>query len=108
MSYQVRMTAKAEQDVDAVLAWYRDQSAIPAGGKWLGRLLEGIDRLERMPERCGLATEAADIGREIRELRIGRGRSKHRLLFEIRGKTVFILRIWHSARDAVARDDLAE
>ena len=106
MKYQVRMTAKAEQDVDAVLAWYRDQSAKAAGGRWLDRLSGGIDRLERMPQRCSLAAEAGDIGREIRKLLIGRGRNKHRLLFEIRGKLVYILRVWHSARNAVTRCDL--
>ena len=55
MKYRVRLTGKAEQDVLEVLAWFRDQSAIEAGGKWFARLMAQIDKLETMPKRCGLA-----------------------------------------------------
>jgi hypothetical protein len=52
------------------------------------------------------ALESQDLGIEIRELLFGKRRGRYRLLFQIRGRTVDILRIWHSARDTVARDDL--
>jgi plasmid stabilization system protein ParE len=106
MKYRVRLTDKAEQDVSAILAWFREQSAIEAGGKWFDRLMACIDKLETMPERCGLAAESEDLDLEIRELHLGRRRGTYRLLFEIRGQVVYVLRIWHSARDAVSRDDL--
>jgi plasmid stabilization system protein ParE len=100
------MTDKAEQDVSNVLAWFRQQSAVEAGGKWFTQLMAQIDKLETMPERCGLAAESEDLGLEIRELRLGRRRGTYRLLFEIRGQTVYILRVWHSARDAVSRNEI--
>jgi plasmid stabilization system protein ParE len=106
MKYRVRLTDKAEQDVSEVLAWFSDQSAIDAGGKWFARLMAQIDKLETMPERCGLAAESEELGREIRELHVGQRRGTYRLLFEIRGQVVFVLRIWHSARDVVSRDEL--
>jgi plasmid stabilization system protein ParE len=106
MNYRVRLTLKAEQDVSDVLAWFREQSAIEAGSKWFARLMAQVDKLETMPERCGLAAESEDLGLEIRELHLGQRRGKYRLLFEIRGQVVYILRVWHSARDAVSRDDL--
>lgn len=59
-----------------------------------------------MPERCGLAAEAEDVGLEIRELHFGKRQGTYRLLFTIRGRAVHILRVWHSARAAVQRDDL--
>ncbi len=74
MKYRVRLTDKAEQDVSDVLARFRDQSAVEAGRKWFARLMACIDKLENMPERCGLAAEAKDLGLEIRELHLGRRR----------------------------------
>lgn len=106
MKYRVRLTEKAEQDVSDVLAWFREQSAVEAGGRWFVRLMAHIDKLETMPERCGLAAESEDLGLEIRELHLGRRRGTYRLLFEIRGQVVYVLRIWHSAQDAVSRADL--
>lgn len=104
--YRVHITAKAEQDVDSVLAWFRDELAPAAGNKWFAQLMATIDTLETMPERCGLAPEAVDLGIEIREIRVGKRRGAYRVLFQIQGRRVFILRVWHGARDAVSRDDL--
>ena len=106
MKYRVRLTEKAEQDVSDALVWFREQSAVEAGSRWFARLMAHVDTLETMPERCGMAAESKDLGLEIRELHLGRRRGTYRLLFEIRGETVYILRVWHSARDAVSRDDL--
>ena len=106
MKYRVRLTEKAEQDVSDVLVWFREQLAVEAGARWFAKLMAKIDTLETMPERCGLAAEAEDLGREIRELHLGRRRGTYRLIFEIRGQVVYILRVWHSARDVVSRDDL--
>ena len=103
MKYRVRLTDKAERDVVDVLAWFREQSAVEAGGRWFAQLMAHIDKLETMPERCGLAAESEGLDREIRELHLGRRRATYRLLFEIRGQVVYILRVWHSARDAVSR-----
>ena len=106
MKYQVRLTEKAEQDVASALEWFREQAAMAAGAKWLAQLQAKIDTLETRPARCGLAAESQDLGLEIRELLFGKRRGRYRLLFQIRGRMVHILRIWHSARDSVARDDL--
>ena len=104
--YKVRLTSKAEDDVDRVLAWYRDQIAVEAGVRWFGQLMAKIDTLETNPQRCRLAAEAHELGLDIRELSLGKRRGVYRLLFEIRGQTVHILRVWHCARDALSRDDL--
>ena len=106
MKYRVRMTDKAEADVANVLQWFRSQSAIAAGSKWLAELTAKIDTLETMPQRCGKAAEAEEVGIEIRELLFGKKRGTYRIVFQIRGRTVYILRIWHSARDALKSEDL--
>jgi plasmid stabilization system protein ParE len=106
MNYRVRLTDKAEQDVAHVLEWFCDQAATAAGGKWFTQLMATIDTLETMPERCGLAAEAADIGLDIREILVGKRHGTYRVLFQVQGRTVYVLRVWHAARDAVTRDDL--
>jgi plasmid stabilization system protein ParE len=106
VKYQVRLTERAEWDIDSVLQWFRDQSAEAAGAKWFARLMAAIDTLESSPERCGLAAESVDIGAEVRELLVGNRRTKYRVLFQIRERTVHVLRVWHSARDSVKKGDL--
>ena len=106
MRYQVRLTEKALQDVEGVLLWFRVQSASAAGDRWFTQIMAAIDTMESFPERCGVAAESADIGREIRELLFGRRLSKYRVLFQIVGRTVIVLRVRHSARDALEREEL--
>jgi len=105
VKYRVRLTENAELDVARVLAWFRDRAALADGSKWYGRLLNAIDTLEMMPERCGLAEEATDIGEDIRELHFGRRRATYRVLFQVAGRSVNILRIRHSAQDRVPPPD---
>ena len=106
MKYRVRLTAKAEADVDGVLRWFHEQQAAVAGGRWFARLMAKIDMLETHPERCGIADESNDLGIEIRQLQFGKRHGVYRILFQIEGRTVQILRVWHGARDRVSRDDL--
>ncbi len=89
-----------------VLAWFQEQHATAAGGKWFAQLLAAVATLEKMPERCPAAAEADDLGVDIRELLVGKRHGTYRILFSISGKTVYVLRVWHGARDQVTRDDL--
>jgi len=106
VKYQVRLTAKAEEDIECILGWFQGQSAGVAGASWIAQLMTRIATLESHPERCALAAEADDLKLAIRELAIGRRQGKRRLLFQIQDRTVVILRVWHSARDAISRDDV--
>ena len=106
MKYHVLLTDRAEQDAEAVLIWFRRQSAPVAGARWMSRLFTTIDRLETSPERCRKAAEADEIGIDIREITVGRRQGMYRILFQIDGRTVHVLRIWHARRDAIKREDL--
>jgi plasmid stabilization system protein ParE len=106
VKYRVRLTAKAEADVDGVLRWFQEQQATVAGGRWFSRLMAKIDTLETHPERCGIADESEDLGVEIHELLFGKRHGVYRILFQIEGQTVQILRVWHGARDRVSPEDL--
>jgi plasmid stabilization system protein ParE len=106
VKYGVHISDKAEADVAGVLTWLQSQSAAKAGELWFAALWKAIDTLEASPDRCSLAVEAEEIGQEIRELLFGRRRVKYRILFQVRSNTVYILRIWHSARNAIRGEDL--
>jgi plasmid stabilization system protein ParE len=106
VKYRVRLTAKAEADVDGVLRWFHERQATFAGGRWLARLMVKIDTLKTHPKRCGIADESADLDIEIRELLFGKRYGAYRILFQIEGRTVQILRVWHGARDRVSPKDL--
>ncbi len=106
MKYRVLISEKAEADIDGVLAWFQEQLATDAGHQWFAAIWKAIDTLEIKPERCALADESTDLGLEIRELLFGRRRGTYRILFSISGKTVHILRVWHSARDIIQPEDL--
>jgi plasmid stabilization system protein ParE len=106
VKYRVRLTAKAEAAVGGVLRWFHEQQATIAGRRWFARLMAKIDTLETHPERCGIAGESDDLGVEIRELLFGKRRSVYRILFQIEGRMVQILRVWHGARDRVLPEDL--
>lgn len=106
MQYRVMLTDKAEADVESVLKWFSDQRATDAGGRWFAQLMTRLDTLEQHPQRCSMAAESEELGEEIRELLVGRRRYKYRLLFRITVKMVQILRVWHSSRDAITREEI--
>lgn len=106
MQYRVLLTDKAESDVESVLEWFSDQQATDAGGRWFAQLMARLNTLELHPEGCSLAAESKDLGEEVRELLLGRRHFKYRLLFRIKARTVEILRVWHSSRDAITRKEL--
>jgi plasmid stabilization system protein ParE len=106
MAFRVVLTDTAEADVESVLKWFREQRATEAGTRWFAQLMARVDTLEQHPERCSLAAESNGLGVEVRELLLGRKRYRYRIVFAIRGQTVTILRVWHSSRDALTRDDL--
>jgi plasmid stabilization system protein ParE len=106
VKYRVRLTDKAEEDIDAVLRWFHDQRATTAGDRWFSRLLEKIDTLETHPERCSVAAESEALDLEIRELLFGKRHGVYRILFRIEKRAVYVLRIRHGARDRLSADEL--
>jgi plasmid stabilization system protein ParE len=98
MPHEVLITARAEADVAAALAWLNERS-LAAASRWHAALLATVQTLEDGPERCPLAAEAQDLGIELRELLFGKRPSVYRILFTIEGNTVNVLHIRHAGRD---------
>ena len=106
MKYQVRITRKAEHDIDAALNWFRENLAEAAANRWFANLLRKIDTLESLPTRCGMAAESDEMGVELRELMFGRRPAIYRIVFLTDGAVVHILRIRHRRRDSLKPEEL--
>jgi len=72
VKYLVRISDRAERDLEQVLAWFQEQRAMTAASRWYGNLMSNVSTLEQHPQRCSLAAEAEEMGIEVRELLFGR------------------------------------
>ncbi len=89
MRFRVRLTPRAAEDADRI---YRRvvQAAPLAGQNWYNRLIDAIDSLAELPERC-LARQIG--GLTVRKLLFGRKPYVYGVYFEIADDTVTILHI---------------
>lgn len=97
MAHIVHITVRALREIDEALKW-RAKTSSTAARRWLERLMAAIQSLKDSPERYGLAPESDWFPGEIRQLLHGKKGRTYRILFEIRGATVFILRVRHGAQ----------
>ena len=105
MAHAIRITARSLREIDEALEWLAERSPV-AAARWHEQLLAGIRSLEDNPERCGLAPETAWYPGELRQLLHGRGRGTYHILFEVRGNTVYILRVRLGAQALLEPGDL--
>lgn len=99
-TYRVEPTDKALVDAGEAYFWISQQSE-GAALRWYEELLKAFRSLEKNPFRCPLAPENAFFEEEIRQLIYG----KYRILFTVKGETVFVLRVRHSAREYLRPED---
>jgi plasmid stabilization system protein ParE len=105
MAYHVHITDKALAEIDETLGWYAERS-MAAAVRWYIKLKEAIRSLEDNPEQWGLAAESEWYPCELHEMLYGKKRGMYRVLFEIRGDTVYILRVRHGSRDFLAPGEI--
>jgi plasmid stabilization system protein ParE len=106
VNYRVRLSEKAERDIEGVLRWFVTNDAERAAATWLAGLLAKIDTLRNMPNRCAVASESAELDVELRELLFGNRNNKYRILFAVEGSDVHVLHIRRGTRDFVSWADL--
>jgi plasmid stabilization system protein ParE len=97
MKYLVVITDTASSEIEEAYDWLADRDP-DAASKWKLGLLDAIAKLETMPLATTLAPESDYFGREIRQLLYGKRQRKYRVLFEIRGTTVTVVRVRHGAQ----------
>ncbi len=105
MTFTVNLSARAETDVDGILAWLQTIAPGAMAG-WYNRIITGIQTLEYLPTRCPLAAESPALGFELRELLHGKRRGTFRILFKIEGDLVNVLHIRRATRGPVNITDL--
>lgn len=97
MIYQVIIQPTAFQEIETSYRWICDNLSAEAANNWYYQLQDAIASLEKFPNRCSIAPEAATIGREIRQIWVGKNR-KYRALFVVEEDVVSILHVRHSSQ----------
>src|SRR5262245_50692638 len=98
MAYTVRFSGMAAGELELAFDWLKARSPI-AALRWYEQIAEAIQSLADNPERCALAPENEWYQGELRQLLHGKRRNMYRVLFEVRGNVVHILRVRHCAQD---------
>lgn len=93
MILRVELSAKPEDDGEAILKWLLEQNAGDAGIRWLVGMQKQIASLDSFPHRCSLAPESSRFPFEVRHLLYGRKPRVYRILFTVDGDAVRILHI---------------
>ncbi len=92
MVFEVRLSAAARRDIRRYLNRFKQWAPL-AVDDWHVRLMESITSLSDMPRRCIIARESHHKPAEVRQLLFGAKPNLYRIVFTIRGQTVFVLRI---------------
>ena len=92
--YRVHIKPTAEKDLEQRYLQIAEDSPENALRWYLG-LIEAIETLSLMAERCPIAAEDIDVQMGIRHLIIGH----YRVLFRIHNQQVDVLHIRHSAHE---------
>ena len=97
MSWHVVIARAAAREIEGQYDWLSERSRV-AANRWRNSLLKAIDTLEENPARCPEAPEA-EWHEGLRQFIHGNRGQTHRILCEIRGQTVVVLRVRQSAQD---------
>lgn len=106
-TYSVVITDLAEDDIESSFLWWRQHRSAEQAERWLDSIYPAIESLSRMPERCSRIDEPHLDDNDLRQLAFGLGsQPSHRIIFEIRGRTVEILRVRHTSQRRLNIRDL--
>ena len=100
MTHKVKLAEQAEREAEASYEWIKE-SAPSNAVHWFNGLVNAIESLSSMPERCPLAPESEEVGQEIRQLLYG----KYRIIFIIKNEEVFVLHIRHGAQEYLSKEN---
>jgi plasmid stabilization system protein ParE len=99
MTCRVIIQPRAEREIWAAAQWIQDQSRSAAKAlRWARGIRARMETLSANPDRCPVDPDSDAFGEEVRVLLYGKRHGKHRILFAIRGDTVHVLTVRHSAR----------
>ena len=94
MIYRVLVQPSAFDDIESTYRWICDNQNPDAANSWYYNLQDALASLEKFPNRCVLAPESKILGRDIRQLLVGKQKN-YRVLFIVEEETVAILHVRH-------------
>ncbi|MEH2230300.1 MAG: type II toxin-antitoxin system RelE/ParE family toxin [Nostoc sp.] len=103
MSYQVLIQPTAFQEIETSYRWMCDNLSAEIANNWYYELQDAIASLQEFPNRCSIAPESSVIGREIRQLWVGKQR-KYRVLFVVEENVVAILHVRNSRQSYLGEE----
>src|SRR5215210_3553903 len=103
MSLKVLLSPQVKQDIEAAYLHIR-ADAPETARRWRIRLLELIRTLSNFPELHEIATEARDVGVELRQMLYG----NYRILYTVDAVAVRVHALRHGARRPLRPDELPE
>jgi plasmid stabilization system protein ParE len=106
MKYAVLIVRQAVNDAEDIYEWLAERSPVGAV-RWFEAFLNAVSSVKKDPFAFGFAHESKSLAREVRErtFRTPRGQP-YRLLFEIAGPNVRVLRVRAPGQPSVVRDDI--
>jgi plasmid stabilization system protein ParE len=107
MTFQVEITPIAETQIDQAYRWYRKRNPEFAD-RWFRELMNTVATLQEKPQRCALALEHEIFEEEVRQLLYRKVKNVYRILFTIRGNTVYVLYVRHSAQEPLTLKDIED
>jgi plasmid stabilization system protein ParE len=107
MTFQVEITPIAESQIEKAYQWYKERNPEFAD-RWFRELMNAIATLQEKPRRFSLAVEHQIFNEEVRQLLYGKSKNIYRVLFTIRGNTVYILYVRHGSQAPMTTEDLED
>ncbi len=108
MKYRIDISSVAEAEADGAFLQLSQVVTPAKASQWYSGLLQAIESLAQMPQRCPLAREDEYFSQDIRQLLYGRGRNSYRILFTVlegqHRSTVRILHIRHASQQPIGED----
>jgi len=105
VTFLVSVTRKAEIEINQHHRRIAEES-LAAADRWRIGVWAVISSLKALPERFGEAPEAEWYGPGLRQTFYGKRRGAYRILYEVRGREVFIHRVRHGRQDLLQADEL--
>jgi len=94
MTFQVRVSPRAEEDIERNARWWADNHSVDQAVRWFYAVREQLKALSSFPESHGLSFENDDFPYEIRDKPVGLGsRPGYRAVFTIVEDTVHVLTV---------------
>jgi len=103
MSYRVRLTLEAKQQVKAI-SNYIAQGSPQYATRWRRNIRGRLRSLSSLPERLEIAYLARDVGRDIRRTFYG----AYQILYTIDHDVVVVLTVRHGARRPLTLDEVRQ